>query len=585
MENAGLCHKDANVYFGREASPFYLLSSSDPPISGGEIDVAVENAVKLRSVYKPDYEFPKWTIEKLPQVYADLASKCRVYYSDGNENDAGLLMTQREPVNIAMKRYYDRTRLKQLFGWDMGYYGKFFKTHKKLAPNIAIYCPTLVKLENDFKRVHVINAIGYAFDSNDQPDFQYFKRQRDIYGSNSSASELYDRYKRVFAKIYRCARDIGANSIVMSLVGGGVFSELWPGLLDKIWWPALKRVWEDNQEIRLLFMGPEDSGLPNNVGLFPQNLRHPDIDLNKTLFVNAWDPWSIAGNGNSMDNSLDGHMGRNSMIAVLTWPLTNLILTKTTLIKVESVVGGANVTFKDTELHTIQINILKHLDPKTVLSLCSTDPTYRRFCNNKYVWDILLKHHFPNAEVTDDPRSLFQKLTYGKITKYYYNSMPQIYKGIHRYSERYWVGFNGVLSPFKKTKYDSVFEFYGEPLKHGNYIWTVFTGAHMNNYAIDDGDEENRDHFYEDTQLLAYDSKEDAIQAAYYAALKKVEEYKDIFPSDSTNSEMIWKRLTEFDPSGRSSSFWLTTHEDEEDAMDRKERYIKIVVQVTKARL
>jgi hypothetical protein len=245
-------------------------------------------------------------------------------------------MVQREPVNIAMKRYYDKTRLKNHFGWDTGYYGKFFKKRdgEELAPNIAIYCPTLVKLENEFKRVHIINAIGYAFDSKQQPDFQYFQRQRDIHGSQKSASKLYDRYERVFAKIYRCARDIGADSVVMSLVGGGVFSELWPGLLDKIWWPALERVWEDNQEIRLLFMGPEDSGLPNNIGLFPQNLRHPDIDLQKTLFVNAWDPWSIAGNGNAMDNSLDGHMGRHSMIAVLTWPFTNFTLTGTPLIKV-----------------------------------------------------------------------------------------------------------------------------------------------------------------------------------------------------------------------------------------------------------
>lgn len=41
------------------------------------------------------------------------------------------------------------------------------------------------------------------------------------------------------------------------------------------------------------------------------------------MYVNAWDPWSMAGNGNSQDNSLDGCWGRSSAIAVHAWPLTN----------------------------------------------------------------------------------------------------------------------------------------------------------------------------------------------------------------------------------------------------------------------
>lgn len=28
------------------------------------------------------------------------------------------------------------------------------------------------------------------------------------------------------------------------------------------------------------------------------------------LLVNAWDPWSMVGNGNAGDNSLDGFYGR-----------------------------------------------------------------------------------------------------------------------------------------------------------------------------------------------------------------------------------------------------------------------------------
>jgi len=45
--------------------------------------------------------------------------------------------------------------------------------------------------------------------------------------------------------------------------------------------------------------------------------------MEKTLYVNAWDPWSMIGNGNDRDGSLDGHWGRRSNMAVLGWSPTN----------------------------------------------------------------------------------------------------------------------------------------------------------------------------------------------------------------------------------------------------------------------
>ena len=42
-------------------------------------------------------------------------------------------------------------------------------------PNIAIYCVTpVVKGEQRLDRVHVINLVGYAFDSKRQPDILHF---------------------------------------------------------------------------------------------------------------------------------------------------------------------------------------------------------------------------------------------------------------------------------------------------------------------------------------------------------------------------------------------------------------------------
>jgi hypothetical protein len=53
-----------------------------------------------------------------------------------------------------------------------------------------------------------------------------------------------------------------------------------------------------------------------------------NLQGNKICYINAWDPHSIAGNGNENDKSLDGYIGANSAISLLSWPPTNPVLAK-----------------------------------------------------------------------------------------------------------------------------------------------------------------------------------------------------------------------------------------------------------------
>lgn len=53
------------------------------------------------------------------------------------------------------------------------------------------------------------------------------------------------------------------------------------------------------------------------------NLTLSGATLDNTLFVNAWDPHSIIGNGNYNDPSLDGYWGRYTNMSVLGWGFTN----------------------------------------------------------------------------------------------------------------------------------------------------------------------------------------------------------------------------------------------------------------------
>jgi hypothetical protein len=46
-------------------------------------------------------------------------------------------------------------------------------------------------------------------------------------------------------------------------------------------------------------------------------------ELDKRVFVNAWDCWSALGNGNFSDRSADGFWGRSTAISLLGWPISN----------------------------------------------------------------------------------------------------------------------------------------------------------------------------------------------------------------------------------------------------------------------
>ena len=60
----------------------------------------------------------------------------------------------------------------------------------------------------------------------------------------------------------------------------------------------------------------------NNMEYISSSLSYK-VNIDKILFTNAYDPYSIVGNGNNNDNSLDGYFGIISAMSVLCWPYTN----------------------------------------------------------------------------------------------------------------------------------------------------------------------------------------------------------------------------------------------------------------------
>lgn len=311
---------------------------------------SVNNMDLIYNIYDPIYKPPVWAKEKLKTVafYEKYAPSTRVYYPASADLDVVKKLTiEREPVNMELVRHYDKDKLKSTFGWEYGYYKAYYDTNQKLAPNIAIYCQTPVDVDpvgtgpdsttipdSNLKDIHIINVIGYAFDNQGQPDYFYFKAK------NFDRTELLSAYNNIFSKIKKCAKDHKLTTIVMSLFGANNFATLYLDLNDKfegpkrfrqdIWYPAFFDFSNSVLDIDIKFMGAENEiGDINkilkknyvDIGPFPQNIR--SIDPATTLFVNSWDPWSLVGNGNSHDRSLDGTVGRRTPLAMLCWPYVN----------------------------------------------------------------------------------------------------------------------------------------------------------------------------------------------------------------------------------------------------------------------
>lgn len=301
---------------------------------------------------------PPWSINYCCQDDFQILKQSKVFYLSNVEdkqfeNHIKKLVYYREPVNIEMGRYYDLANLNKLFGYETGYYGLYYNEFKTLAPNFLVYVKSKVdKIDGDFGNyekptfldsdIHILNAIGLAFDNKDQPDYQFYKKIYDTGDIDYLNQLIKTFYKNLFKLIFESSLAIESTRpiIVMSLVGANNFAKFWfvnsiNGLQD-IWAKSFCEVYlEYKDRLIVLFMGAAGSVALDfiinqfnaivDIGFFPENLEDSRIKVNlaKTFFVNAWDCWSLPGNGNKTDGSLDGRIGSRTNIAFAGSTLSN----------------------------------------------------------------------------------------------------------------------------------------------------------------------------------------------------------------------------------------------------------------------
>lgn len=284
------------------------------------------SASKMYSLYPPQFAPPKESLEFALSDEFYAYSCCVTLYHTGDPDEADFLARHREPVNIGGQSLYDDELLLEHFGYQESGFNTFYNyDNSVLPPQISVVCKTPVL--NSKQDVHIINSIGYAFDSEEQPHC--------IFYNDTIFDTIIQDFTKTFDMVFQAAKDYNLSHIALCYLGGGCFSKHYPSdYLNTLYLPCLQAA------LAKLDWKPDSIGLMGNVeprvckgisnllhnydipfrklGNVPDILTYPD-----TLYQNAWDPHSMVGNGNKGDYSLDGFMGRSTLMHFLCWPVTN----------------------------------------------------------------------------------------------------------------------------------------------------------------------------------------------------------------------------------------------------------------------
>jgi len=333
----------------------------------------------LWSSYNPPFLPSPWVLSEhknhlISEGSTAMHAQCLTMHPDHKYLD--LVLQHREPTNIKnLQGQFDMANLSKKFGYAESGYKTAFRLAKQqeIPPNFALLCKTQIRNAqvDKFMRVtqsskkcyiNVVNAIGFAFDTESQPDYIYF-----IAGGRMQ--EFDSHLQNMFRLIFAAHVLSGCKVLVLSQIGGGAFSALFPGCtpadsrayLADHFNPCLHTVWQSlhtHPSIIMLIGDPtplsvdllrsacptatvlacglfpdvvtQHVQLDPNTGSFslhhftnaPQDKRHT-YQLSDALFVNAWDPHSVVGNGNFNDRSLDGFIGRYTDMAPMSFYPTN----------------------------------------------------------------------------------------------------------------------------------------------------------------------------------------------------------------------------------------------------------------------
>ena len=81
------------------------------------------------------------------------------------------------------------------------------------------------------------------------------------------------------------------------------------------------------------------------------------------------------------------------------------------------------MSFEDTAFQVLPdemiVEVLERTSPEGILKLCSTSTGFQKWCDTDWIWERMIKVHYPGFPTTDTPKEQFKALTKGQTTTYY----------------------------------------------------------------------------------------------------------------------------------------------------------------------
>ena len=99
------------------------------------------------------------------------------------------------------------------------------------------------------------------------------------------------------------------------------------------------------------------------------------------------------------------------------------------------------------------LDIFLKLDPKSVINLCQVNINLDNYCNNNYLWSYLMKKHYPNFDVTDNPKEQYKNITFNTLSEYildYDEENTSVY--INTDGNTIQIPYIGNVAKFNKTE-------------------------------------------------------------------------------------------------------------------------------------
>jgi len=294
-----------------------------------ESKVDLSYAKLLWDEYSPEFSPEKWVFKQLQDgTLNSYFSSATVFYTKNTTLDeAKFLASERQATNIGMQRFSSGHIVSS---------GGYTKVQK----NIGIYCETPVYVDDThIKRVRVINVIAPATDALLQPDYIRLSKCE-----NHLRQQLYETMlEDAFYITMACAIQQKVKFLVMTAIGQGAFAEgAWDlGIDPNLAYTNLARKYFGSKFIKatgtkVIFANcdflPQDEfpcikqWLNSMLTSYSKGGSNENDNIEDVLFVNAWDPWSVIGNGNKGDRSLDGFWGSYSAMSMIGHPKINLAM-------------------------------------------------------------------------------------------------------------------------------------------------------------------------------------------------------------------------------------------------------------------